>query len=324
MQKATVTENSMLDATIVNPILQSVKPLKNNRDCEQVSILKVNSVHDVCEILKNIYDSTADFSLHSDSSIIIKPNLCAVKTPETGATTDVRVVEGIITFLKNQFGVSDISIVESDGTQVLADMAFKLLGYERLSRKHNLKLVNLSKSPFSVKEFSTNAFLRKIRIPKIIENADFFISVPKIKTHSDCSFTSALKNQYGCNPYSRKTVYHRRLHDAIVDFNHAFKPDLVVVDGIVAMEGNKGPTDGIPIKMNTIILGQDPVAVDHLVARTMGINPDNVRYLVEAKKRGLGRVDYDIVGTSIEEARMKFRTSPARWYNLYGLLQRDL
>jgi len=298
--------------------------LRDNRDREQVSILKVSSVHDVCEILKNAYDSMPDFSLRSDSSIIIKPNLCAIKTPETGATTDVRVVEGITAFLKNQFGVSDISIVESDGTQVLADMAFKLLGYERLARNCGLKLVNLSKSPFSVREFSTNVFLRKIRLPKIIENADFFISVPKIKTHSDCSFTSALKNQYGCNPYSRKTVYHRRLHDAIVDFSQAFKPDLVVVDGIVAMEGNKGPTDGVPIKMNTIILGRDPVAVDHLVARTMGINPDNVRYLVEAKKRGLGKVDYEIVGTSLDEVKKKFRTSPARWYNLYGLLNRDL
>jgi len=314
----------VLNAVRVNHgIPQLARALENNPDCEQVSILKVNSVHDVCKIVKGVYDSMADFCLRSDSSVIIKPNLCAIKTPETGATTDVRVVEEIVTFLKNQFGVSDISIVESDGTQVLADMAFKLLGYERLSRKHNLKLVNLSKSPFSVKEFSKNAFLRKIRIPKVIEDSDFFISIPKIKTHSDCSFTSALKNQYGCNPYSRKTVYHRRLHEAIVDFNEAFKPDLVVVDGIVAMEGHRGPTDGIPIKMNTIILGRDPVAVDHLVARTMGINPDNVRYLIEAKKRGLGKVDYEIVGTSLDEVRMKFRTSPARWYNLYGLLNRD-
>jgi len=298
--------------------------LKNAAGKELVHISKIREAHNIYQTVKNTFDTMLDLDLNSDSAVVIKPNLCAIKTPETGTTTDVRVVEAIVVYIKDKFGVSNFSLIESDGTQVLADMAFKLLGYERLSRKYGLKLVNLSKATFSVKEFSTNAFLRKIRIPKVIEDSDFFISVPKIKTHSDCSFTCALKNQYGCNPYSRKTIYHRRLHDAIVDFNQAFKPNLVVVDGIVAMEGSRGPTDGIPVKMNTIILGRDPVAVDHLVARAMGINPDNVRYLVEAKKRGLGKVDYHIVGTSLNEAKMKFRTNPARWYNLYGLLNRDL
>jgi uncharacterized protein (DUF362 family) len=271
--------------------------------------------------VKKGFDSLGDLELSPDSIVVIKPNLCCIKSPETGATTDVRVIEAIVNHLSDEFGVSDICIVESDGTQVLADMAFKLLGYEELSKRLNVKLVNLSRASFSVKAFPKNVFLKEIRIPGIIEDADFFISVPKIKTHIDCLFTCSLKNQYGCNPYPHKTIYHKRLDDAIVDLNLVFKPDLVVVDGIVAMEGWNGPTDGLPLRMNTLIFGRDPVAVDHLVARIMGINPDHVRYLAEAKRRGIGKTVYQTIGRSPEEVKRRFRMSPPRWYNLYGLLR---
>lgn len=127
------------------------------------------------------------------------------KTPETGATTDPRVVEAVIRYLKDEYGISDIFIVESDGAQVLADMAFKLLGYERLSRRLDVKLLNLSRPSTSVRFFPSNRYLKKVRIPSVIESG-FFISMPKIKTHSDCLFSCALKNQFGCNPYLKRAI----------------------------------------------------------------------------------------------------------------------
>ena len=292
-----------------------------NNHTESMSILKIINVQDIPGIVKRGFDLIGAPKLSSDDRVVIKPNLCAIKAPETGTTTDPRVVEGIIRYLSDEFGITDIYVVESDGTQVVADMAFKLLGYEKLSKRLDVKLVNLSKSAFSIKVFPKNAFLKEIKVPTIMEKADFFISVPKIKTHDSCSFTATLKNQYGCNPYPRKAIYHERLHDAIVDLNVAFKPDSVVVDGIVAMEGS-GPIDGIPVKMNILIFAKDPVAVDHLIARIMGINPNSVRYLVEAQRRGVGTTNYKTIGSPKEHER-KFRTSPhPRLYNLYGLLAR--
>jgi uncharacterized protein (DUF362 family) len=276
---------------------------------------------DIWQNIKTGIDTIGGLRLRQDNVVLIKPNLCCIKPPETGATTDAKVVEGVISYLTNEFDISDISIIESDGTQVLADMAFKLLGYEELSEKLGVKLVNLSKSPFSVKKFPQNVFLTEVQVPEIMEKADFMISVPKIKTHSDCSFTCALKNQFGCNPYPRKAKYHKRLDDAIVDLGFIFKPDLVVVDGIIAMEGYRGPTDGVPVKMNTLIFGLDPVAVDNAIAEMIGINPEQVRYLVEAKKRKLGKPEYRIIGADPNEIRRKFKICRPKWHNLYGLLQ---
>ena len=294
-----------------------------NEDDSIISILKINNADDIYRIVKQGFSSLGRMELRSNSKVVIKPNLCAIKSHETGTTTDPRVVEEIVRYLKNEYGISDISIIESDGSQVLADIAFKLLGYEKLSKRLDVKLVNLSKSSFSVRSFPGNTFLKKVRVPDIMEKADFSISVPKIKTHSDCSLTCTLKNQFGCNPYSRKTKYHKRLDEAIVDLNAVFRPNMIVVDGIVAMDGCKGPTDGIPVRMNTLIFGRDPVSVDHLVAKIMGMDPKRVRYIVEAEKRGIGKTKYRTIGIEPKEIKRKFNIKPPRLHNFYGILRHD-
>lgn len=288
-------------------------------ETEKVLVQRLEDYDSIQACVKKGFDLLCDAKLDSGSSVVIKPNLCAVKSPETGTTTDVKVVEAIVDCLRSTFGVDDISMIESDGTQVRADLAFKLLGYEKLSVQRSVQLVNLSKTPFSTKEFPNNRVLKRVRVPKIIEEADFFISVPKIKTHSDCFMSCALKNQYGCNPYWRKSIYHKHLHESIVDLNLIFRPDFTVVDGIIAMEGCKGPTDGIPVKMNTLLFGRDPVAVDHLVARIMGINPGRVDYIKAAEKRGIGTTHYIAEGPTIQSLNRKFRNRPPRLTNLYGL-----
>jgi len=294
--------------------------VKSNPAQSKVSILETNT-NNIQSGVKTGLALIGKLNLQRHSAVVIKPNLCCIKPPETGATTDVKVVEGIVNYLRNEFDISDISIVESDGTQVLADIAFRLLGYEKLSKKLNLNLVNLSKAPFFVKKFPQNAFLKEVKFPEVFEKADFFISVPKIKTHIDCMFTCALKNQFGCNPDPRKVKYHKRLDDAIVDLNVAFKPNLVMVDGIVAMEGYRGPTDGLPVKMDKLIFGTDPVAVDHLVARMIGFDPNDVSHIVEAERRRLGKTDYITVSINAVKVGRQFTITRPKLSNFYCLFR---
>jgi uncharacterized protein (DUF362 family) len=293
--------------------------MRVSMDIAKISVRRLEDYGSIQACVEKGFDSLSNVKLDSGSSVVIKPNLCAIKSPETGTTTDVRVIEAIVDCLESTFGVNDISIIESDGTQVLADLAFRLLGYEKLSTQRNVQLVNLSKAPFSTKEFPNNRVLKRVKVPKIIEEADLFISVPKIKTHSDCFMSCALKNQYGCNPYWHKSIYHKHLHESIVDLNLVFRPDFTVVDGIIAMEGCKGPTDGIPVKMNTLLFGRDPVAIDHLVARIMGINPGRVDYIRSAENRGIGTTHYVVEGATIQSLKRKFKNQPPRLRNLYGL-----
>ena len=98
--------------------------MKNNNAREQISVVKVSAMKDIQQNIKKGIDTIGGLRLHRDSAVLIKPNLCCIKSPETGATTDVKVVEGVANYLRNEFDISDISIIESDGTQVLADVAF--------------------------------------------------------------------------------------------------------------------------------------------------------------------------------------------------------
>lgn len=289
---------------------------------EVISIVKVENLDEIYEKIREGFDLIGNPKFKPTDVVAIKPNLCCIKGPETGATTDLRVVEALVKYLQEEFQVSDITIIESDGKQVLADMAFKLLGYERLSERLNVKIANLSKSPWSYKTFDHNVRLKKVRFPEILAKANWLISVPKIKAHTLCTIGGTMKNQFGCNPNPPKSIYHRRLHDCIVDLNVAFRPNLVVVDGIVAMEG-RGPVHGLPVRLNALIFGRDSLAVDYLIARIIGENPDHIEYLAKARKRGIGTAFYETVGISPKEISGKFGDAPGR-HNLYGLFSDGL
>ena len=77
------------------------------------------------------------------------------------------------------------------------------------------------------------------------------VSMPKLKTHHWVGVTMSLKNCFGCMPgrvYGwPKDVFHvRGIPESILDIVAAVRPSLVIMDGIVGMEGD-GPIMGDPV-----------------------------------------------------------------------------
>jgi uncharacterized protein (DUF362 family) len=152
-----------------------------------------------------------------------------------------------------------------------------------------------------------NKTLRKIKVPRlVVESA--IISAAKMKTHSETKVTLGMKNQFGLIPEKFKAKYHLRgMHKVITDINKVLPPTLTVVDGFVAMEG-RGPARGNPIKMNTILAGGDPVAVDATASRVMGFDPWTIPHIRMAYEEGLGEIDdIHILGDDIESVKKKFK-----------------
>jgi uncharacterized protein (DUF362 family) len=249
-----------------------------------------------------VYDSLKDIFSHLKIKLnfdiaAVKLNLCSIKLRETGATSDPIVVEQLIRFL-NEHGIH-VNLVESDSSSKNADLAFKYLGFKRMEEKYDVKCINLSRDTYSVKRID-GYYLKSIKVPKTIEDADIFITHPKLKTHSSLNvyITGALKNQFGCLMDRDKASYHPKIHEVIADVNLAFRPDLTIMDGIIAMTGY-GPTNGTPVRLNTLIVSDDPVAVDSYVARLFGYNPLFIRYIRLAASKGIGNVDYCLRGKNI-------------------------
>ena len=258
-----------------------------------------------------------ELSVKPQTPIIIKPNLCCVKTSETGATTDPRIVEAIIEYFRARFKSEMFYIVESDATLLNADVAFQILGYNRLAQKTGASIVNLSKVPFDKMNFQDNLVQTKIRIPKLFQKPHFFISVAKMKTHDMCGISATLKNVFGCNPEPRKSRYHHLLNQNIADFATAFRPSLSVVDGIIGMEG-MGPIDGTPIQVGALLFGTDPVATDHATARVMGLNPNDLKVLDICRHHDVGTFQYKLSGIDPSEARVAFRKPTSVIRKLYS------
>ncbi len=244
--------------------------------------------------------------LHAEKPILVKPNYINAQHPSTGITTDSRVVEGIVKFLK-EHGKNDIIIGEGSG---FADtfQAFTNAGIDKVGELWNVKLIDLNKDIFVEVHPPNPLSLKKVKAAKTALES-IVISVPKLKPHRMATVTLGLKNMMGALA-SKGKMHNGHLHENIADLASVLKPSLTVIDGIIAGEGHE--TSGNPVEMNLVITGADPVAVDAVGAMVMGVSPIEVKHLVLAERKGLGtcRLEkIEILGEQIEKVRRKFRRS---------------
>jgi uncharacterized protein (DUF362 family) len=114
----------------------------------------------------------------------------------------------------------------------------------------------------------------------------------------------------------------------IVDLAAAFPIDLVVIDGISAIQTGEGWWLGSMVSVTRpglLIAGRNPVCTDAVAAAVMGFNPDaldhtapfinGTNYLALARRRGLGenRIDrLEITGVSLDRARFEYQPTYQR------------
>ena len=113
-------------------------------------------------------------------NIVIKPNLCYYWDYSTGQTTDPRFIATLIELINENLSKHvNISIVESDASAMICKYAFRMLGYEKLAEKYNVKLVNLSKESCNPVQVTVGEKVFHFMVPKVIQEADLKINVPK-------------------------------------------------------------------------------------------------------------------------------------------------
>ena len=172
----------------------------------------------------------------------------------------------------------------------------------------------------------------KYWIHKDVINADVYITVPVMKIHTT-GITSSLKNQVGIAPstkygfykalgvpqnnYSEKIMHYAEkpywwTAKEIVDLSNLAGIDFSVVDATACLESQKEAVGNNLVRMNMILAGTDPVAVDHVCTRLMGLNPDDVEHITLAERAGLGTNDPDLImmeGADLESNIRKFKKS---------------
>ncbi len=218
--------------------------------------------------------------------VFLKPNLLSPMKPERGVTTHPLFITTLIHTLGRR-GAKEIMVGDNPG----------MTGYAasvRVARRSGVleaagdHFRNISGEG---KKFSLEGL--DFLVSREILDADLVINLPRLKTHSLTAYTGAVKNMFGIVVGNGKVNIHRHFphpvnfSKAMADVCAIRPPELSILDGIMAMEGN-GPNAGSLRKVGKVLAATDPVALDAVGAGMMGLPVEAVPMIGRARELGLG------------------------------------
>lgn len=284
-----------------------------------------------------------DWIIDPNDVVMIKVNLVGENSPSgEGENTDVRVVKALMKIIhEHTEGNVTIQIAEgtartnddiSDSESVWGNSGYLDLLTDSALSDINFSLLNLNQSindlvEVDLEDKGTSAPQgTKYHIHKTELEANVYIAVPVLKIH-DTGITNALKLQIGTAPgcyygYNKTSgtsysdgIYHDIEHrrwttEAIVDLSTLADIDLVVVDALMCLETYKTYKGDNQVRMNTIVAGADPVAVDHVCAKLFYLNPNDIAHITLAELIGLGTNNPDNIilkGADINDVKKQVK-----------------
>ncbi|HEX9023411.1 MAG TPA: DUF362 domain-containing protein [Geobacteraceae bacterium] len=238
---------------------------------------------------------------------LIKPNMLSAKGPERAVTTHPEVLRWVIELVKEAGGIPLVG--DSPGVGSCRRVAEKS-GMLRVIEETGAELVEFAESV----EVAGHGMFRRFDLARPYMKADRLINLAKLKTHEMMSMTCAVKNLFGAVPGTAKAAWHLKagadrelFARMLLEIYLLRKPDLNIVDAVIAMEGN-GPGSGDPRHVGLLFAGIDPVAVDAVAAECIGIPTKLLpvgRVAKELKLEGADRTRIETVGATVEEARLR-------------------
>jgi uncharacterized protein (DUF362 family) len=224
--------------------------------------------------------------------VCIKPNLSWEKRPAQAATTNPDVVATLVK-LCYEAGAKDVFV--ADHTCNTAQRTYDRSGVQKAASAAGARVVFVDQRRFRKMAINGKVIKEWEVYPEMVE-VDTLINVPIVKQHNLCAATLGMKNLMGIIGGMRNR-YHQDIGATVADLAVFLKPKLVVMDGIRVLAAN-GPVGGNLAdvrRKDVVAAGTDQVAIDAFGASLLGVRPEQVQYVVEAARRGLGTIDYKSV-----------------------------
>jgi len=245
--------------------------------------------------------------------VVIKPNVTVPAERNSGIITHPDFVSGMVDyFLDVGMSCEGIIVAEGGGTEESMEKHFSQSGYEEMAQRQNVRLVNLNFDESVLVHLPQAEILKDIGIARMVKDKNYFINVPKLKTHNLAVTTLCMKNLMGTIVPARArhlcsigSEYASRANEItpngimlreellcrkLCDLSLASKPDLNIIEGITGRDGTAFH-HGKNIQTNLVIGGKNVVSVDAVASYLMGFDPMGIGYLKIADQRGLGVID---------------------------------
>ncbi len=277
---------------------------------------------EVTPVINNLLDKICadnNFTDFQGKKVVLKPNLLAKRAPDMGVTTQPSFVIAASEYF-SQKG-AEVIIADSPGGVYHPTLLKSLY---KVCRMDEAPLAQLN---FNVESETVKWEDKEFSIIKPLVEADVIVNFARMKTHTLCDMTAAVKNLFGSIPGLTKAEYHAKypnkkvFSEMLVDLCLANAPQINIIDGVVGMEG-EGPANGTPIKTGVIIGSANPFAADCLCAELMGFNEDEVDTVRISRERGLcPKVnELKVEGEQVSAHQFKFKR-PKGSKNTIGLIK---
>lgn len=235
----------------------------------------------------------SQITIKTPSTIFLKANLLRDVNPEDGATTHPNVIRGIAKYFQKR----DCRVIVGDCpgsplgfSEKTLRTVYQATGMEQLAASIGCELnYNTAKT---IVQNPNSSLLKEITMSSAMLEADYIISVPKLKTHVMMAYTGAVKNLYGVVPGRIKLKYHFLMQDMVqfanllVEISELIKPILTIIDAIDVMEGN-GPTAGNKVHIGYIMAGSNTHELDLAATQIVGLDPKEIPTIAMAVRLGL-------------------------------------
>lgn len=215
-------------------------------------------------------------------TVLLKPNLVDY-IPGSHINTHALLVSAALECFLS-LGAAKVVVGEGPGHQRDTELVLCESGLDGVLQHHNVPFVDLNRDELvECPLLADYTGLERLWLPRTILEADFIVSMPKVKTHHWSGVSLSLKNMFGVVPGAKygwpKNLLHcRGIERSILDICATVPIHFVIADGIIAMQGN-GPLNGTPRALGRIVLADDPLAADATCARLMGLAPNKVVHI---------------------------------------------
>jgi len=247
--------------------------------------------------------------IKKDERVLLKTNLLNASEPKKLVVTEPAVIKAVGEAVQKAGGIPYIGDSPSGQfTKRRLDKVYTKAGLKKLSSETGIELNYDTRS--KTVPIPNGKKLEKTSVCNFVLDADKIISLPKLKTHSLMIMTLATKIMFGAVPGLTKVRYHSKFirrkafAEMLLDVNSVTKPDLIIMDGVIAMQGD-GPAGGTPVDLGVLLASENDIAIDLAVCKMLDIEPLGVPTLKQAKIRGLwpSKIDYPLL--SPEDVKYK-------------------
>jgi uncharacterized protein (DUF362 family) len=232
--------------------------------------------------------------------VVVKPNIAWDRTPEQAANTNPQLVAEIVR-LCLEAGAKKVIVTDVSCND--PRRCFERSGIAAAARTAGAEVFLPEERRFKEVDMGGDV-LHTWKVLDHFLNADKMINLPVAKHHSLTECTLGMKNWYGILGGPRHRL-HQRIQESLVDLADFMRPTLTIVDAYRILVRN-GPTGGnisdTALK-KTLVASTDPVAIDAYLAKAFwDLDASRLPYLKLAQARGLGKMDFAALRTSVVPA----------------------